>query len=664
VIVAGVLTAAGLGLLHGSGPLAGPNPAAVALLTAFLVTGELRPLKWLRRQVQGGEVTVSWSFAFAILLMASPIVAVAALTGASLVGDLTNRKSFQRALFNAAQVTLSLAAGAGVLVAFGQRDALLRPDGPGPGWLVAIVLAATAIFVTNGLLTCMVIALHERLRVRPLIREGLWLNLSIDGILLALGPVLVIVADYSLLLLPLLLTIVLAVYRSAYLALARQHEASHDQLTGLPNRRFFREQVEAALAEAGHGHAGFAVMILDLDGFKEVNDKFGHHLGDDVLRQVGVRFTETSRPHDLVARLGGDEFAVLAPLEPGGAGAADIAAGVLAALAQPCVVQGLPVALAASIGVAVYPAHGEDFSTLLRHADAAMYDAKAADTAVYVFSDEAVPAAYDRLDLLAELLSAIDAGQLVVHFQPKVDMRTQLMVGVEALARWQHPKLGLVAPNDFIPLAEHTELIEPFTEFVLERSLAHIADIHRAGYPLPVAVNVSARNLHDIAFTALVQTLLDTMSLPPSALEIELTESTVMVDPARTVVVVSALRAMGVRVAIDDFGTGYSSLATLRDLPVSAVKIDKSFVSEILRDDGDAAIVQATIDLAHRLKLVTVAEGVENVDTWTRLLAFGCDAVQGYLTGRPISAGDLLAQLTEHGTRVPGLPSAQLVALR
>lgn len=635
VIAGGAALIGALAIVGRNEPFAGSYPVAFAILVVFLAIGELRPLKWLRRN-EGGEVTVSWTFAFAILLIASPLAALSTLALASILGDLSSRKPVSRSLFNGAQVTLSLAAGGAVLGAFGQRTALLGPNGPTLVWLPVVTLAAMTIFLLNGLFTCIVLALHQKAPLWPTVRRGVVLNMSIDGMLLALSPVFVVVARYSLLLLPLLIVTAWAVYRSAQLALAHQHEATHDQLTGLPNRRLFKEQAENAIMEAQQRNHSVAVMILDLNGFKEVNDRMGHHIGDLVLQAIGDRFSGASRSTDLVARLGGDEFAVLArPLESV-AEAEKIAARVLETLRQPCTVQGLPVSLSASLGIAVYPQHGSDFGALLRNADVAMYRAKQTNVRVSTYSNERDRHNHGRLGLLTELLTAIENDDLRLQYQPKVDMQTRRLVGVEALVRWQHEQRGLVYPKDFIPLAEHTELIEPLTDFVLRAALKQCASWRDLGFEIPVAVNVSARNLHDLRFPARVRHLLEEASVLPTQLEIELTENTVMGDPVRTVSVAAELRAMGVRLSLDDFGTGYSSLATLRDLPVNSIKIDKSFVAAMATERGDTAIVRATIELAHSLGLETVAEGVEQMVVWEMLREFGCDTAQGFLISRAV----------------------------
>jgi EAL domain-containing protein (putative c-di-GMP-specific phosphodiesterase class I) len=310
-------------------------------------------------------------------------------------------------------------------------------------------------------------------------------------------------------------------------------------------------------------------------------------------------------------------------------------------------VQGLPVSIKAAVGVAIYPQHGEDCVALMRNADIAMYGAKQTNSGAKTYSHERDRRSHGRIGLAAGLLGAIHEGELFLHYQPKVEMRTRHIVGVESLVRWRHPRLGILAPSEFVPVAEHTELIEQLTNFVLAESLEQCKRWKASGFEVPVAVNVSARNLHDLRFPARVAALLDEVGIHPDDLEIELTENTVMEDLERTVSVTRQLRSMGIRVSVDDFGTGYSSLATLRDLPVNAIKIDRSFVAPMATDRGNAAIVEATIGLAHRLGLETIAEGVEQVADWQILEEFGCDIAQGYLVGPPVDGNGIVEFILE-----------------
>ncbi|UQU68559.1 EAL domain-containing protein [Couchioplanes caeruleus] len=418
-------------------------------------------------------------------------------------------------------------------------------------------------------------------------------------------------------------------------AAEKQHLASHDPLTGLPNRRHLHELLDARLAAARACGAGVAVLLLDLDRFKEINDGLGHETGDALLRDVGERLRAHVGERGDVARFGGDEFAVVLAGD-GTPAAAQAAAAELAAVAEMVTHIG-PMALAsrASIGIASAPAHGDDALTLLRHAEIAMYAAKGSGGQRLYDSGLAVSTP-QRLALIADLRLAVDRRALGVAYQPKVDPRTGAVTGVEALARWQHPEHGPIPPDVFIPLAEHTGLVRPLTLHVLETALQHRADWARAGHDLHVAVNLSPNSLLDADLPDLVARLLERTGSPPDALILEITEGTILADPDGSRATLERLHALGVTMSIDDFGTGYSSLGRLRELPIHEVKIDKSFVQRMATDDRDRAVVRSAVQLGHALDLRVVAEGVEDRQTYDYLAGEGCDVVQGYLVSRPL----------------------------
>jgi diguanylate cyclase (GGDEF)-like protein len=423
-------------------------------------------------------------------------------------------------------------------------------------------------------------------------------------------------------------------------AAASSHQALHDALTGLPNRELFADRLGQALRAADRELQPAALLLLDLDRFKDVNDTLGHHHGDQLLREVGARLKGTLRQVDTVARLGGDEFAVLVP----GAtaeGAAAVAEKARAALHQPLTIDGVMLDLDASIGIAVYPDHGNDAAELLQHADVAMYAAKQAHAGFMVYDPGVDQHSPRRLALLGGLRRALERDELLLHYQPKADVQTGRVLGAEALVRWQHPDHGLLGPNEFIPLAERTGLIHPLTRWVLDAALRQAATWQRAGHELSVAVNVSTRCLLDPGFPDEVAERLRAWEVPAGSLVLEVTESAVMADPARALDVLGRLHAMGVRLALDDFGTGYSSMAYLKALPVDELKVDRSFVGEMVDSPSDTMIVRSTIDLGHNLGLRVVAEGVESQDAWRKLEALGCDTAQGYYLGRPMPAADL-----------------------
>ena len=450
----------------------------------------------------------------------------------------------------------------------------------------------------------------------------------------------------------------LGVALSSTRLLARlRHDATHDVLTGLANRALLQERLDTALD--GRSGAEVTVLLLDLDGFKEVNDALGHEFGDRLLQVVGERLTATAPQGATVARLGGDEFAVLLPSAPFGAPAPDAVglAGLLAeAVAAPVLLDEAAISVEASIGVA---STGDATTTrdLLRHADTAMYAAKAGSSAVHRYTPELDRGRGERLALVADLRLALQRDELVVLFQPKVDLRTRRLTGAEALVRWQHPRLGMLSPEVFIPIAESTGLIEPLTHVVLRSALSACRTWRDGGLQATVAVNLSARNVTNPALPAHVSAALTEAGLPATALVLEITESSVMEAPDATVPILAQLVAAGVTLSLDDFGTGYSSLAYLQRLPVQEVKIDRSFVTGLAGDDDHAseALITSIISLGRAFGLRVVAEGVEDSQTLERLAALGCDTAQGYYFGRPRPAEELpgTARALLHAGRVP-----------
>ena len=416
-----------------------------------------------------------------------------------------------------------------------------------------------------------------------------------------------------------------------------EHRVLHDMLTGLPNRALLSDRLEQALHCAERDATSAALLLLDLDRFKEVNDTFGHHYGDELLQQIGPRLAGVLRGVDTIARLGGDEFAVLLP-DVGEAEATSIAAALLAALALPFHIGGVELDVEASVGVVIAGAHGQDAITLLQRADIAMYVAKTQHPGVFVYDPTLDGHSAAKLAMAGDLRRALEGGELVLHYQPKVNISTGEVVGVEALVRWQHPANGLVFPDDFIPLAERTGLIGPLTQYVLDAALAQARTWVDAGRPLPIAVNLSARNLHDEAFAEMVAGLLALHGVNAALLELEVTESAIMIDPVRARQTLESLSALGVRLSLDDFGAGYTSLSQLTSMPFSEIKIDRSFVMAMTEDSHNYLIVQSVISLGHNLGLTLIAEGVETEDALIALARLGCDVAQGYHLSRPISA--------------------------
>jgi diguanylate cyclase (GGDEF)-like protein len=611
--------------------------------------GEIRTLKWLKLH-DGGEVTASWAFAFALLILPAPAVALGAMALASALGDLVHRKPLQRIAFNAGQTTLALSASAGVLLGTHQLDTIARGKELTLLWFIAVAIAGGITFVINGVLTCIALALHEGTGVLAMLRRGLMLNFLSDGALVALAPIFVVVANRSVFLLPLVVGLALFVHRNTRSALASEHEANHDELTELWNRRAFSARFETELLDrAPTDRCG--LVLVDLDDFKDINDRLGHHVGDAVLAEVGERLRALQRPGQIIARLGGDEFAILVTKVPDVPSLTAWAEELRQSINRPFLGLGFPVASAASIGVALWPDHGNDDAAVMQAADLAMYAAKRTGNAVHLYTESGAGGATGRVELLAELELGLKRGDLEIWYQPQVELRSGRVVGLEALVRWRHPRLGMVLPSSFVPLAEHTELIVPLTEYVLNSAVADAKRWQRWFADLPVAVNASARNLHDLGFPKVVAGALDAHKYAGHLLELEITENTVLAHPEKVAAVLSSIERLGARLCIDDFGTGFSSLRSLRDLPVEKIKIDRSFVKDLLVDPGDEAIVRGIIDLAHNLGLRTVAEGVENIATRDRLAELGCHSIQGYLMARAMPLPNVIRWLEEYEGR-------------
>ena len=423
-----------------------------------------------------------------------------------------------------------------------------------------------------------------------------------------------------------------------------RRQAMSDDLTGLPNRRALYANVPHRLRLTSGRPA--ALLLLDLDSFKEVNDSLGHHVGDRLLVQVGRRLVEQLRPNDLLARLGGDEFAILLD-DTGRNRAEEMAAELRRALAGPFTLEGIAVQTDVSIGIALFPEQGAELSVLLRRADMAMYVAKTARVGHRVYTGADDTRGDARLRTLQELRIAMETDQLVVHYQPKVDLRTGQAVGVEALVRWAHPSRGLLYPERFLGLTEDAGLMRRMTQLVLEKSLDQAATWQRQGTPLKVAVNLSASSLVDSELPDVIAAMIEARQLPPDVLVLEITEEFLMADRDRARSILEHLRDGGVEIAVDDFGTGYSSLAYLRDLPIDELKLDRSFVFPMADDARAAALVASTIGLAHSLDLRMVAEGVESQVAYTELSRLGCDQAQGFYLCRPVPAAELDIWLAE-----------------
>lgn len=420
-----------------------------------------------------------------------------------------------------------------------------------------------------------------------------------------------------------------------------EYQTKHDALTDLPNRTMLYEEMGSYLSKRREKQK-CALLLIDLDRFKEINDTLGHHIGDQLLQCIGPRLEDEIADIDnFIARLGGDEFAIFLPHIRNHQQAIVLGHRVLDAISQEFQLDGFCAEISASIGITVCPTQAEDVSTMLRYADVAMYRAKSDMLGVAIYNAEFDPHSEKRLTIMSHLGRAIREDQLTLAYQPKIDVASGKILSCEALLRWTHPELGFVSPGEFIPIVEVSNLIHPLTQWVLENSIRQCSEWRQQGMSLGIAVNLSARNLMGDSLVSDVKTLLQRYQLPASALELEITESTIMADPTRAMHALNALHDLGVTLSIDDFGTGYSSLAYLKRLPVQTLKIDYSFVLNMLQDEQDKIIVNSTIHLAHNLGLIVVAEGVETQELLDELQSMQCDQAQGYFISRPVPAEQL-----------------------
>ncbi|MEU7740260.1 EAL domain-containing protein [Nonomuraea sp. NPDC049158] len=616
------------------------------VLTALVVLGELRPVMVSSATAVGGTYP-STMFTFAVLLHFGLPVAVLMQAVAVVMNGVVTRKAWHRVMFNIAQSTLALTSAAVVLGLFGIVPSPATPWVPTGADLLAISLAGIAYFAVRAALVSGAVALHERRSITRVLRASLGPQSLVYAALLGLAPLVVVVMTHSPTLVPLFVAPLAAVYFTATLSMRRDHQAMHDELTGLPNRKMLIVSTEEALAEARHDER-VGLFLLDLDRFKEVNDTMGHPVGDRLLQMVAHRLTHSVRPGDVVARLGGDEFAVLLPSIRDAHAAREVAARLRAALTEPVRLEGMSFDLDGSVGIALYPDHAPDFELLLQRADVAMYLAKEGRTGVELYQPDKDRNSPERLNLLGDLRRAVDNRELRLHYQPKVGMATGAVHGMEALLRWHHPVHGQIPPSEFIPLAEQSYLMRQLTEYVIEAALEQAARWWHSGLRVQVSVNISARDLLDSALPEQLEAGLAKLRLPPSAIQLEVTERILMGDQAYTHETIKALAVLGVPLSLDDFGTGYSSLIRLQRLAVSEVKIDASFVRRIAESDDDYRIVRSIVDLVRSLGLSSVAEGVESDDVAIRLTEMGCEMGQGWLFHKPMPPAEATVWLREH----------------
>ncbi|MFI8894598.1 putative bifunctional diguanylate cyclase/phosphodiesterase [Streptomyces paradoxus] len=631
---------------------------SLAVLTGIIV-GHLVMLgrsRWWGGTGSGAALTL------AVLLLYGWVPAgMVSLTVVVLVG-IARRNRWRQGVLHGAVDLLGIGAGALVLAVFQTVPSVESPADPA-AWTLAtapqVALVAVAYLTVTRVLLWYLHAPRPGLPTvarTALVRQGL-----VAVALLGIAPLVCVVAVAKPILLPLFSIPLIALDSTLWIARARAEEQLRDPLTGLPNRQWLLERIWTALDDAERINARAALMLIDLDRFRSVNDTLGHLAGDRLLLQIADRLRVALPRGAEAARLGGDEFAVLLPVADSTTSATRIARNLVAALSSPLDLDGLTLVLEASAGVAVFPDHALDAEGLLRRADVAMYQAKRDRTGVEVYESKRDSNTPDRLGLLGDLRRALDAHEVHLHYQPKVRFDGQV-AGLEALVRWVHPERGKVPPDEFIAIAESSGLMPHLTEYVLETALGQVARWREQGLFVPVAVNVSPRDVHTPGFAGSVAARLARHGVPAGALQLEITEHVLLEDPQRAADTLNQLTAHGVKMSLDDFGTGYSSLVHLRRLPVSELKIDRSFVARLAVDAEDAEIVRCTVDLAHSLGLLVVAEGVEDDETWERLRDLGCDAVQGWLVAAAMPPEETTAWLRARGSRGWQRPRAALPA--
>jgi diguanylate cyclase (GGDEF)-like protein len=586
----------------------------------------------------------------AMMLLYGWVPAVLVSLGVVVLVGAARRNRWRHALLHGSVDILGIGAASLVLAVFGIRPSVETPWLPATWGLTAVpqVVLASLVYLaaTRALLWY---TLVPRGRGLPTVARTALLRQGMVGVaLLGISPLIIVVSADLPILLPLFAVPLVALDSTLWIAHARAEEQLRDLLTGLPNRQWLLERAWTALDEARRDGERVALILIDLDKFRSVNDTLGHMAGDRLLLHIADRLRLALPRGAEAARLGGDEFAVLLPTCDAPTRAVRIARSLVAAIGSPLDLDGLTLVLEASAGVAVFPDHAVDAEGLLRRADVAMYQAKRDRSGVEVYEATRDGNTPDRLGLLGDLRRALDAGDVELHYQPKVRFDGQV-AGLEALVRWEHHERGRVNPEEFIAIAETSGLMPQLTEYVLETALTQIARWRAMGLNVPVAVNVSPRDVHSPGFAGAVAARLARHGVPPGALQLEITEHVLLEDPQRAADTMAGLTGHGVKMSLDDFGTGYSSLVHLRRLPVSELKIDRSFVARLVDDAEDAEIVRCTVDLAHSLGLFVVAEGVEDDETWERLRDMGCDAIQGWLVAAAMPPDEATAWLRLRG---------------
>ncbi|KAF4408375.1 putative bifunctional diguanylate cyclase/phosphodiesterase [Streptomyces lycii] len=645
VAAAGLVLAAGVFHVLVSGRALFPTGTvgwSLAILTGIIV-GHLVALgrdRWWGGTGSGAALTL------AVLLLYGWVPAVLVSLAVVVLVSAARHQRWRLGLLHGAVDIHGIAAAALVLSLCGEAPSVEHPWKP-ESWDLLVLPELFAAALTYLLVTRLLLwyCFAPRAGSLPSVARTAMLRQALVGVaLLGIAPLICVVAIDLPVLLPLFAVPLIALDSTLWIARARAEEQLRDPLTGLPNRQWLLERAWTTLDDAERVGGRAALVLIDLDRFRSVNDTLGHLAGDRLLLQIADRLRLALPSGAEAARLGGDEFAVLLPATDSITSAQRMARELATSLSTPLDLDGLNLVLEASAGVAVFPDHALDAEDLLRRADVAMYQAKRDRSGCEVYEAKRDGNTPDRLGLLGDLRRALDAGDVELHYQPKVGFDGRVR-GLEALVRWVHPERGRVSPDEFIAIAESSGLMPHLTEYVLETALAQVAVWRAAGLMAPVAVNVSPRDVHTPGFAGSVAARLARHGVPPGALQLEITEHVLLEDPQRAADTLAALTGHGVKMSLDDFGTGYSSLVHLRRLPVSELKIDRSFVARLAIDAEDAEIVRCTVDLAHSLGLLVVAEGVEDDETWERLRDLRCDAVQGWLVAAAMPPDETTAWL-------------------
>jgi diguanylate cyclase (GGDEF)-like protein len=594
-----------------------------------------------------------WGFSVAVLLRAASVLAV----------GLAQRNSPQRVAFNAAQLTISLAAADLALRVSGITTSVGRPWMESGRGLVLVLVAGLAYTIVNFCLVATAIALNTRTRFAVVARANVRYQALAHLVLFATAPLMAVtmVATNSAVIVGLFAIPLATIYLSAAMAVHREHQANHDELTGLLNRKLLATRSAEALNKAAAARALAGFLLIDLDrstGLKEVNDTLGHAVGDRLLQIVAHRLSYSVRPGDVVARLGGDEFAILLPSVKEPATAREVASRLRAALSEPVRLEAMTFRVEASVGIAIYPEDAGTFEQLMQRADVAMYVAKERRSGIERYDPQADRNSAERLAMLGDLRSAVQHGEIDLHYQPKVHLASQDVIGMEAFARWPHPRRGMLEASEFVALAEQSQLMSELTELVIEKALAQAARWWQDGLAVEVSVNLPTRDLLSLRLVDLIGRILARHGLPPGALRLDIDEEVLAGKTPQAAQTVRTLADLGVGVSIDDFGTGYSSLAQLTRLGVSEVKLDPALIDGLPESAERTMTVRSLVKLAQSLGIRSIGEGVESAEAAEALRALGCDGAQGFFFARPLDPVAATRWLAEQRrrTRAPAHP--------